>query len=330
VQPGIRNPSGLPRLHADANYTRSEAEFQWLANVRGWDLLAGAQHQRERGTLDSTLFVGVEVPADFSIERTTTSVFAEARRTIGRLSYHLGLRHESTPGQGSMDHPALGAQYSLPGDRGRVGIGLSSAAKLPSFFALGHPIVGNPALTRESTRQVEAYYARERADGSRLRLTAFRARFLDLVDFDAGPPPRLVNRASIDSSGIEFDVRQAVGQGLGLRAQGTLMKLGQPEGGEPLRHRPRRQWLVGAQAQPAPGWALEADVSHIGRRYDSSIPTGGVWLDPYDEVRLSITRRGPRWELYGAIDNALDSRGEEVIGTPIGRRRVRMGIRLQL
>jgi outer membrane cobalamin receptor len=330
VRPGVRDPSGLPRLHADSDYTRTEGEFQWLANVREWDLLAGVQHQRERGSLDSTIFFGVEVPAAFSIQRTTTSVFAEARRTIGRASYHLGVRHESTPGQGSVNHPALGAQYSLSGDRGRVGIGLSSADKLPSFFALGHPIVGNPALKRESTRQVEAYYARDGANGSRIRLTAFRARFLDLVDFDPGPPPRLVNRAGIDSSGIEFDLRKTVGKGFGLRAQGTLLKLGQSEGGEPLRHRPRRQWLLGAQAQPAPGWQLEADVSHIGRRFDSSIPTGGVWLDAYNEARLSLTRRGPRWEVYGAIDNALNSRGEEVIGTPIGRRRARLGIRLRL
>lgn len=330
VQPGVRDPFGLPRLHADADYTRTDGEFQWLGNVREWDVLAGVQYQRERGLLDSTIFFGFEVPAAFSIRRTTTSVFAEARRTVGRVSYHVGVRHESTPGAGSVNHPALGAQYRLSADRGRVGIGLSSAAKLPSFFALGHPIVGNPALSRESTRQVEAYYAREWDDGSRIRLTAFRARFLDLVDFDAGPPPRLVNRASIDSSGIEFDVRRTVSKGFGLRAQGTLMKLAQPEGGEPLRHRPRRQWLVGAQAQPAPGWTLEADVSHVGRRFDSSIPTGGLWLDAYNEVRLSLTRRGPRWEVYGAIDNALDSRGEEVIGTPIGRRRARVGIRWQL
>src|SRR5687767_14780061 len=52
--------------------------------------------------------------------------------------------------------------YSL-----RVLASVSSAAKLPSFFALGHPLVGNPRLTREGTRQVEAYYARDGAEGSR-------------------------------------------------------------------------------------------------------------------------------------------------------------------
>lgn len=330
VPPGVRDPFGLPRIHADSEYTRNDGQLEWLANARGWDLLAGLQWQREQGALNSTLFFGGPVPAAFAITRTTTSVFAEARRTVGRLSYHLGLRSESTPGQGSVNHPALGVQYQLGADLGRVGAGLSSAAKLPSFFALGHPLVGNPLLTRESTRQVEGYYARDWTDGSRIRLTAFRARFVDLVDFDAGPPPRLVNRASIDSSGIEFDLRKALSGQFSARAQGTFMKVTEPEGGEPLRYRPRHQWLVGIDSEPVPGWKFAGDLTHIGHRFDSSIPTGGRWLDAYNEVRLSLTRRGLRWDVFGAIDNAFGSKGEEVIGTRIGGRRLRVGFRYRL
>jgi vitamin B12 transporter len=330
VAPGVRDPFGLPRVRADADYTRNEGQLQWLANAGGWDLLLGLQSQREHGALNSALFLPDPVPAAFAITRMTNSVFAEGRRTVGRLSYHLGLRSESTPGQGSVNHPAVGVQYQLRADPGRIGFGLSSAAKLPSFFALGHPIVGNPLLTRESTRQVEVYYARDSTDGSRIRLTAFRARFIDLVDFDAGPPPRLVNRASIDSSGIEFDFRKTLSNYSSARAQGTFMKVTAPEGGEPLRHRPRHQWLLGVESEPVPGWRFAGDLTHIGRRFDSSIPTGGSWLAAYNEVRLSLTRRGPRWDVYGAIDNAFGSRGEEVIGTQIGGRRLRVGFRYQL
>ncbi len=330
VPAGVRDPSGLPRIHADADYTRNDGQLEWLANARGWDLQVGLQSQREHGALNSILFFGGPVPAAFAITRTTTSVFAEARRTVGRLSYHLGLRSESTPGQGSVNHPALGVQYQLGAGRGRIGVGLSSAAKLPSFFALGHPLVGNPLLTRESTRQVEGYYARDWTDGSRVRLTAFRARFVDLVDFDAGPPPRLVNRAGIDSSGVEFDLRKTLSSQLRARAQGTVMKVTEPQGGEPLRHRPRHQWLIGLESEPATGWQLAADLTHIGHRFDSSIPTAGRWLDAYSEVRLSLTRRGPHWDVFSAIDNAFASKGEEVIGTRIGGRRLRVGFRYQL
>ena len=329
VAPGVRDPFGLPRILAEADYTRNEAQLDWLAKARGWDLLIGLQSQREHGALNSTLFFGGPFPAAFAITRATTSVYGEARRTVGPLSVHVGVRTEATPGQGSVNHPAMGVQYRLPAEQGRIGFGLSSAAKLPSFFALGHPLVGNPLLTRESTRQVEGYYARDWADGSRVRVTAFRARFVDLVDFDAGPPPRLVNRASIESSGIEFDLRKAFSSQFSARAQGTLMKVTQPTGADPLRYRPRHQWLLGFEAQPIPGWLVAGDLTHIGHRFDSSIPTGGRWLDGHREVRLSLTRRVGGWDVYAAIDNLLASKAEEVIGTPIGGRRLRAGLRYQ-
>jgi vitamin B12 transporter len=100
-----------------------------------------------------------------------------------------------------------------------------------------------------------------------------------------------------------------------------------PEGGDPLRLRPRHQWLIGLEWQPVPEWQFAGDLSHIGHRFDSSIPTGGRWLEAYNEVSLSLTRRSPRWDVYIAIDNATDSRGEEVIGSPIGGRRLRVGFR---
>src|SRR6185295_118182 len=142
--------------------------------------------------------------------------------------------------------------------------------------------------------------------------------------------PRLVNRAGIVSSGIEFDFRRALSSHLSARVQGTLMKVTQPEGGDPLRHRPRHQWLIGLESQPVPGWQFAGDLTHIGHRFDSSIPTGGLWLGAYNEVRLSLTHRRAQWDFYGAIDNALRSGGEEVIGSPIGGRRLRVGFRCQL
>ena len=114
VAPGVRDPSGLPPLRSHADYDRVAGRLQWLTHAGGWDLLAGLESQREHGELDSVIFIGDGVPAAFSITRRTTSVFAEARRTLGRLSYHLGLRSEATPGQGSVRHPSLGVQYELP------------------------------------------------------------------------------------------------------------------------------------------------------------------------------------------------------------------------
>ena len=330
VAPGVRDPFGLPPLRSHATYDREAGRLEWLTNAWDWDVLVGLETQREHGALDCVISMDTQVSAAFAITRQTNSVFAEARRTLGRLSYQVGLRSEATPGQGSVRHPALGVQYQLPGAWGRIGGGLSSAAKLPSFFALGHPLVGNPLLTRESTRQVEGYYARDWDDGSRVRLTAFKARYLNLVDFDAGPPPKLVNRGAIDASGIEFNWRSPLGKRTTLRTQGTVMEVTRPDGGDPLRFRPRHQWSIGFETQPHAGWSLTGDLVYVGRRFDSSIPTGGQFLQAYSDLRLSLAWRGAAWSVFGAIDNALGSSGEQVIGTSLPGRRLRLGVRRSL
>ncbi|MFL6691413.1 MAG: TonB-dependent receptor plug domain-containing protein [Ramlibacter sp.] len=326
VVAGLRDPFGLPHIVARTDYGRTEAQLDWRGPIATWEVGVGLQSQRETGALDSTIFLGARVPAAFSIARITDSLHAEARRTTGAWSYHLGLRTEATPGQGTRQHPALGVQYQLGPGLGRVGASLSSAAKLPSFYALGHPLVGNPALKPESTRQAEAFYAFDRQDGSRLRVTVFRAQFRQLVDFEPGPPPRLVNRADIRSTGLEFDLSRALGDRFTARAQGTWMNVSNP-GGEPLRQRPKQQALLGIEAQVAARWKLTVDVTRIGRRFDSSIPTAGRWLSGYGELQLAATWQGRDWDLYTAVDNALGSRAEEAIGIPVGGRRIRMGLR---
>jgi iron complex outermembrane receptor protein/vitamin B12 transporter len=290
----------------------------------------GAGSRAETGSLDSTIFLGMRIPANFEIHRVTNSVIGEARKSFGPWSVQVGVRHEKTPGQGSMQDPALSFQYEMAEDRGRVGMALSSASKLPSFFALGHPLVGNPGLRPEHSRQAELYYATADTAQWKTRITLFQAHYRDLVDFDPGPPPRLVNRASIHSDGLEFSTRRSWQSGLMFYTQGTLMNVRDPNGGPPLRFRPRRQASAGIEARLAPQWRLQSGVNYIGPRFDSSIPTGEVRLGGYSEVNIVLTWLGKRWQAFTALDNALDHKAEETVGTPIGRRRLRVGVRWEL
>jgi iron complex outermembrane receptor protein/vitamin B12 transporter len=207
---------------------------------------------------------------------------------------------------------------------------LSSASKLPSFFALGNPLVGNPQLRPERSRQAEVYYASSDNAPWKARVTLFHARYYDLVDFDPGPPPRLVNRAAIHASGMELDLRRSWSNGVLFSFQGTLMNVRDPEGGPPLRFRPNRQASASLDLPLAPQWRLQSTLSYIGPRFDSSIPTGDVWLGGYPQLDLALSWLGRRWQAYAAIDNALDHQAEESIGTPIVRRRLRVGLRWSL
>jgi outer membrane cobalamin receptor len=331
VAPGLRDPFGLPAVDTDGRYRRNEVQVNWRRHSAfGWDLVLGAGSQAETGSLDSTIFLGARIPANFEIHRVTNSVIGEARKSFGPWSVQVGVRHEKTPGQGSMQNPALSFQYEMAEDRGRVGMALSSASKLPSFFALGHPLVGNPGLRPEHSRQAELYYATADTAQWKTRITLFQAHYRDLVDFDPGPPPRLVNRASIHSDGLEFSIRRSWQSGLMFYTQGTLMNVRDPNGGPPLRFRPRRQASAGIEAQLAPQWLLQSGVNYIGPRFDSSIPTGEVRLGGYSEVNIALTWLGSHWQAFTALDNALDHKAEETVGTPIGRRRLRVGVRWEL
>src|SRR5690606_41304978 len=93
-----------------------------------------------------------------------------------------------------------------------------------------------------------------------------------------------------------------------------------PAGGAILRHRPRLQ--AGADLLvPVGGAELSLRLQHLGRRFDSAIPTGDRWLGRATTLDVAIRRPvGPAKLLLSLVD-ATETRGEEVIGlaTP-GRR----------
>jgi len=331
VAPGVRDPFGLPRMTSDSEYRRNEVLGDWRWRpASGWETLVGIGSRQEEGVLASSIFLPARIPANFAIRRITNSVVGEARKTWGAWSMQAGLRHEHTSGNASLRHPALGVQYQAGEQGARVGAALSSAGKLPSFYALGHPLVGNPQLRPERSRQGELYYATPDAWQWKTRVTLFRAHYRDLIDFDAGPPPRLVNRSAIRATGLELTFSRRWSASLLTYGQATLMHLREPEGAAPLRHRPRRQAHIGAELQLAPQWRAHAGLTYIGRRADSSIPTGDVWLGGLTDLSLSLTWLGQGWEAYAAIDNALDRHADESIGTAVVPRRLRAGLRWKL
>ncbi len=174
------------------------------------------------------------------------------------------------------------------------------------------------------------FYAYAGPSPWRGRLTAFRAEFRDLVDFDPGPPPQLVNRARILSTGLELNLAYHWPSGMRAYFDGTAMSVRDPDGGPPLRYRPRRQGSAGLEAPLAANLRLQASVTYVGRRFDSSIPTGDAWLGGYGFASLSLTWQAAQWRLFAAVDNLFGTDAKETIGTPVGRRRARIGVRWNL
>lgn len=333
VAPGLRDPFGLPPISGRSDYRRDEAQAAWRVAAGDALLLTlGSQYQRERGSFDSLIdFGSFQLPAAFLLRRRTASAFAEARWQAGDWAVQGGVRYERASGDaaahgGRAPRPMLSLQRGLGEGRGSWGASLAQTAKLPSFYALGQPLVGNPQLKPESARHRELYYATSPGSAWPSRFTLFSARYRDLIDFDAGPPPQLVNRARIDADGLEWSSRHRFGNDWQLQLDGTWMRVRDVGGDASLRHRPRVQAAARLDLPLGGQRELSLDLRHLGRRLDSSIPTGDRRLAAATTLNLVLSQPLGTARLLLALDNAGNARSEETIGTPLPGRRVRLSL----
>src|SRR5690606_26585408 len=126
------------------------------------------------------------------------------------------------------------------------------------------------------------------------RITLFGARYRDLVDFDDGPPPQLVNRARIATRGLEWRTARRFDNGWRLAVDGTWLQVRDQHGDHRLRHRPRLQAGASLVMPLDTRHELSLGLHHLGRRFDSAIPTGARWLDEATTLDLALRRQWGR------------------------------------
>ena len=329
---GVRDRAGFPAIGSDTGYQRSDVQLLWrnvwtsrLTSVVGVDV------QREHGRFDSVIdYVRFKIPARFELSRMQTGPFAELRYDDGEWNAQAGVRELIASGLSDRSvqwHPAFSVQRKFAEMNVVIGASVSTATKLPSFYALGHPLIGNAALRPERAQQREVFVASLPGQVYSYRVAAFSSRYKDLVDFDAGPPPRLVNRAQIHVDGLEAQASFDVAKGVRASADAAWMRFSDPADGTPLRGRPRLQ----GGARVALPITERSDVSisarYVGRRFDSSIPTGDRWLSGYTLVNATASLRLVDDVLASlSLDNLLNRSAEETIGTSIGGRRIRINL----
>jgi outer membrane cobalamin receptor len=247
VAAGLRDPAGLPALAAQTDYRRDELQASWQLPVghAGW-FGTGVLHQDERGRYDGLVDFGAfQMPTSFAMERSTDAAFAELRWRFGAWTAQGGLRQErrrdTGGGSASATQPMLSLQRRAGSAGAHWGASVAHSSKPPSFYALGHPLVGNPGLQPERAENRELYYATADRTAWPSRITLFEARYRDLVDFDGGPPPQLVNRARIETTGVEWRTAHDFGSDWRLGLDGAWMRVRDPLGDVRLRFRPYLQ-----------------------------------------------------------------------------------------
>lgn len=289
----------------------------------------GVRARNEDGE-DNSLIAN-QFPSFFDLERQTVATTGEIIYRSSRLTFSLGSRLDKTKGFDVAFSPRVGVVLSLDA-RSRLRTSWGEGFKLPSFFALGEPNVGNSELQPEQSRSFDIGFEHTlNAPRLQLSFTFFHNSFKNLIDFS---PQlfQLVNRSQAKTQGLEFGIdlpfmeQGKLGghlQFLDWEVQGTS---------EPLRDRPRwrggthMEWNFNQHAR------LRWETLWVGSRFDFQIPT------PYQETvgGYSTSNIVFSYQLpygltaYGRANNLLNQHYHEFIGFPNPGIYARVGLRYQI
>jgi vitamin B12 transporter len=333
VAPGVRDPFGIPANSSDSTMNRNHILWSNTLNLSKTTIVnIGVDYQQEKGISNSALDLGGFISrGQYSLKRDNNGYFLESLyKPSDQWNFKAGLRYDVPQGFDHQFSPNLGALYRVK--ETTVTVNWGKAYKLPSFFALGNPIVGNPDLRPECSNFAELDIKQNVPDyGLLMRLNLFAYRYKDLVDFDAGPPPRMVNRSEVTAKGAEAEVSKQLSGDNGISANLAYIQTHIKDTDAQLRNRPK--WTAGANFNHRIGNTLRVDLValYVHKVYESSIPTGDVQLPAYYRFDAAIRwQPRPRWHLALAVDNLFDKKYQEAVGTNSPGRTLRVSAQLRI
>lgn len=323
IAPGVFD--GIPASDIDTAFKKQAAEayLTWQTNDT-LNLVAGVEGYKATGSNDGFLDFGFPLPAGFYLEQESYGVFAEGSAKFAALTLELGLRYDDAKGFSSESSVRTHLSYAL-NDNTRLFAGYNEGYKLPSFFALAHPLIGNPDLKPERADSYEVGFSSAFAYFNNLEFTLYRNEFSDLVDFDPETFSS-VNRSEVISEGVELLAQLPLTSWLNLQFDINYQDTEIKDVDTDLRRRPN--WFGGASLQAKVN-AFDINLSIQSRDSftDSSIPTGVVTLGGYTTVNL-----GAQWhvtedlDLTLNVDNLLQKDYQQSVGFVIDDSNVRAGL----
>lgn len=334
--PGIDPFFEVPPNFSDIDFQRTQ--FSWVNVLElGSSVSAsvGADVESERGVSDGYLdFFSTRLPTSFALDRKTYGVFAEVQGELtSGASVNWSIRRDDPDTASAETTQKIGVRYSISNWGTTFTANWGEGFKLPSFFALGHALVGNPDLKPERSRSYDLGITQRIASGTAVGLTLFRNDFQDLIDFD----PELftnLNRGQVRTQGAELRLDYSTHPTLQIAAFATYLDIDVAQAGVKLRGRP--PWNVGLQTlwEMRPEVHVNVDYQWVDHFYEVSRHTGAAVmssLDPYHRVDVNLSwQYSPHLELQLAVDNALNERYSEAVGFPAPGIRPRFSFRYLL
>ena len=205
--PGIASGEldGTPPLDSDTDYARSEVRwhnsFQLLEDILSAGI--GVSGLIERADNQSIIDFGSPVDASFFLERETYVLILETQMNLADVSLLFGYREDYADGRNEGSWRTM-VSYQPEWAVADVVYLYAEGFKLPSIFALAHPLVGNESLQPEMSESHEVRLNYPLSKNAQLSASAYWNDYIDLIDFD----PLLftnVNRSKVSGKGGQLE-----------------------------------------------------------------------------------------------------------------------------
>lgn len=320
-----------PPLDSKSDFERTRVTF---TNV--WDLGLGFQIGTDLSlkheTADVKTLIAKQYPAPFSLDRHTWSGGGELRFVQGRYQFDAGIRIDNSNDADYEISPRLGGSLQLGNQGTRIKTSWGEGFKLPSFFALGEPNVGNPNLRPETSKGFDIGVEQpiEGLHGL-ISVSYFNNAFKNLIDFS---PElfRLVNRLEVTSKGIEIEINNTLSDSLQFGGHVAYVDTAIIGTTEPLRDRPGWKGGLHLDWRPHYQWRINFKNTWIGERFDFQVPVPEqTRVSGYNTSSLGATyQANEAVTLFTRIDNLFNSKFHRFVGFPDPGLYARFGLRYRL
>ena len=317
---------GQPAFSTNTDFDRTEVLFVNRYGISETLHAAfGVNLVRENGRDDGVVDFGILIPAAYQLDRDIRSGFAEIGRNFSAgFDATIAIRADRADGQNEVSGK-INLSKQLFELEGRFWATVANGFKLPSFFALGNPLYGNPNLRPEQVDSVEIGFDHEATELVSYGLSVFRNEYQDLVDFDFETFSS-VNRASVDIDGVQAWLALSVSESLTISVDATNLSIETGDGSSTLPRRPEEMAHISVDKSFGVDWTVSGSARYVGNRTISSIPTGVIEDGGYALADLALRKSadgGLSWWI--AVDNLLDADYRHAPGFPAPGTRIRLG-----
>jgi vitamin B12 transporter len=201
---------------------------------------------------------------------------------------------------------------------------------LPSFFALGHPLVGNLDLQPETVTTRDAGFEFNQNTFS-ARVSYFDHHYRNLIDFDS-ETFKNVNRSRVETSGVESEFNWQVQQKISLRAHASYTDIDMISSDNHLLGRPQVTYGTSVNYAVNDAWTFNAKYMRVDERFAVSRYTGAdveQTLAAYNRFDASVHwQLNTQTQLGLTLENLADEDYYTDIGFPAAGASAKLNLKL--